>query len=37
MGVLFRVFNYTSLIPDRYSSKLGQLQGTGLVTPTFAG
>jgi len=32
-----RVLNYAGLIPDRYAASLGQLQGTGLVTPTFAG
>jgi HK97 family phage major capsid protein len=36
MGVLLRVFNYSAMIPDRYLSSLGQLSGTGLVTPTFA-
>ncbi len=37
IGVLFRVFNYAAMIPDRYLASLGQLTGTGLVTPTFAG
>ena len=37
VGVLFRVFNYSAMIPDRYLASLGQLTGTGLVTPTFAG
>ncbi len=36
-GVLVRVLNYASFIPDRYAASLGQLQGTDLVTPTFAG
>jgi len=36
MGILYRVFNYFAMIPDRYSSSLGQVSGTGLVTPTFA-
>jgi HK97 family phage major capsid protein len=36
MAVLFRVFNYAAMIPDRYMASLGQLSGTGLVTPTFA-
>jgi len=36
LGVLFRCFNYSALIPDRYPASLGQIQGTGLVTPTFA-
>ena len=36
MGVLFRVFNYSAMIPDRYLASLGQISGTGLVTPTFA-
>jgi hypothetical protein len=37
LGVLLRVFNYAALIPDRYLASLGQLTGTGLVTPVFAG
>jgi len=36
MGILYRVFAYFALIPDRYSASLGQVGGTGLVTPTFA-
>jgi len=36
-GVLFRVFAYASLIPDRYPASLGQIQGTGLTTPVFNG
>jgi len=36
MGILYRVFNYFAMIPDRYSASLGQISGTGLVTPTFA-
>jgi len=36
MGILYRVFAYFALIPDRYSASLGQVSGTGLVTPTFA-
>ncbi len=36
MGILYRVFNYYAMIPDRYSASLGQISGTGLVTPTFA-
>jgi len=36
MGILYRVFNYFAMIPDRYSSSLGSVSGTGLVTPTFA-
>ncbi len=36
MGILYRVFNYYAMIPDRYSASLGQVSGTGLVTPTFA-
>jgi len=36
MGILYRVFNYYAMIPDRYSARLGQISGTGLVTPTFA-
>jgi hypothetical protein len=37
VGVLLRVFNYAALIVDRYPASLGQLQGSGLVTPSFAG
>ena len=37
LGVLLRVFNYAAQIPDRYLASLGQLTGTGLVTPVFAG
>jgi HK97 family phage major capsid protein len=36
LGVLFRVFNYSALIPDRYLASLGQISGTALVTPVFA-
>jgi HK97 family phage major capsid protein len=36
LGVLFRVFNYSALIPDRYLSSLGQISGTALVPPVFA-
>ena len=36
MGVLFRCFSYTAMVPDRYLASLGQIQGSGLVTPTFA-
>ncbi len=36
MGVLYRCFNYSALIPDRYLASLGQITGTGLTTPTFA-
>jgi len=35
MGILFRVFNYFAAIPDRYPASLGQVVGTGLVTPNF--
>lgn len=35
--MLIRCYNYAAMIPDRYSASLGQLQGTWLVTPTFAG
>jgi len=35
MGVLFRIFNYASLIPDRYLASLGQISGTGLTPPVF--
>ena len=36
MGVLYRCFNYSALIPDRYLASLGQITGTGLTTPVFA-
>ena len=36
LGLLFRCWNYSAMIPDRYLASLGQLQGTGLTTPTFA-
>jgi len=36
MGVLYRCFNYSALIPDRYLASLGQVVGTGLTTPAFA-
>lgn len=36
LGVLFRVFNYSALIPDRYLASLGQISGTALVPPVFA-
>jgi len=36
MGVLYRIFNYTALIPDRYLASLGQITGTGLVPPVFS-
>lgn len=37
LGVLLRLYNYAALVPDRYLASLGQLSGTGLVTPVFAG
>jgi len=36
MGVLYRIFNYSALIPDRYLASLGQITGTGLVPPVFS-
>jgi len=36
MGVLYRIFNYTALIPDRYLASLGQITGTGLTPPVFS-
>jgi len=35
MGVLYRCFNYSALIPDRYLASLGQITGTGLTPPVF--
>jgi HK97 family phage major capsid protein len=37
LAVLFRLYNYSAQIPDRYLASLGQLSGTGLTTPVFAG
>ena len=36
LGVLLRVYNYSAMIPDRYLPSLGQISGTGLISPTFA-
>lgn len=36
LAVLFRVFNYSAQIPDRYLASLGQISGTALTTPVFA-
>ncbi len=36
MGVLYRIFNYSALIPDRYLASLGQIIGTGLTPPVFS-
>jgi len=36
MGVLYRIFNYSALIPDRYLASLGQITGTGLTPPVFS-
>jgi len=36
LGVLYRCFNYLAMVPDRYLASLGQITGTGLVTPVFA-
>jgi HK97 family phage major capsid protein len=35
MGVLFRLYGYAAMVPDRYGSSIVLLSGTGLVTPTF--
>jgi HK97 family phage major capsid protein len=35
MGVLYRLYSYSSLIPDRYGSSIVVVNGTGTVTPTF--
>ena len=34
-SVLFRLYAYAALIPDRYGSSIVQINGTGMVTPTF--
>jgi len=36
LGILYRVFNYSALIPDRYLASLGAITGTGLTPPVFA-
>ena len=36
LALLFRCWNYSAMIPDRYLASLGQLQGSGLNTPVFA-
>ncbi len=36
MGVLYRCFNYSALVPDRYLASLGQITGTGLTPPVFS-
>jgi HK97 family phage major capsid protein len=35
MGVLYRFYAYSSLIPDRYGSSVVQINGTGTVTPSY--
>lgn len=35
LGVLFRLYGYAAMVPDRYGSSIVQINGTGLVTPTF--
>jgi HK97 family phage major capsid protein len=35
-GILYRVMNFLGMIPDRYLASLGQITGTGLVSPVFA-
>lgn len=37
LGVLYRCYNYAAMIPDRYVASLGQLTGSGLTIPSFAG
>lgn len=34
--VRFRMYNYVALIPDRHAPAIGNIEGTGLVTPSFA-
>jgi len=34
-GVLFRLYAYAALIPDRYGSSIVVINGTGMVTPVF--
>lgn len=34
-GVLFRLYNYAAMIPDRYGSSIVVVNGTGTVTPVF--
>ena len=35
MGILYRIFSYHGLVPDRYLASLGQITGTGLTPPAF--
>jgi HK97 family phage major capsid protein len=35
MGILFRLFAYAAMVPDRYGSSIVQVNGTGTVTPTY--
>lgn len=35
MGVLFRLYAYAAMVPDRYGSSIVQVTGSGMVTPTF--
>lgn len=34
-GVLFRMYAYSALVPDRYGSSVVQITGTGTVTPSY--
>ncbi len=36
MSILYRIYSYHALIPDRYLASLGQVSGTGLTPPVFA-
>jgi HK97 family phage major capsid protein len=35
MGVLYRAYAYSAMIPDRYSASVNIIGGTGLVAPTL--
>jgi len=35
MGILFRIYSYTALIPSRYTTSVSVIDGTGLIAPTF--
>lgn len=34
MGVLFRAYAYSAMIPDRYGPSVTIIGGTGLIQPT---
>lgn len=36
LSVLFRLYAYSAMIPDRYGTAVIEIVGTGLIAPTFA-